>query len=300
MDDNQTALLAMTNTSSKTPMIITGIVLVLITVFVVAIVIYVYFFQSQEMHEIVVKNTNQQPVNIIFGAFSGDGNVKYLPSRKLSQNQSYTYKSTPGTSIIVQGYRDKVIFDDRGIAFATAAELVLAGEGFSKTEKITDGEVIIDGLASNENRSDQYGISMKYGYNISIDITSTANNNKNTSNPFSCVGPIWNHEITATGTYSCPDILQFPGTGPEYQACLPPCQICGFTGVTGLTGCDNYCCLQTGACSMTGGCQESWPNKSYYDVFASACPNCLITNCDKLNYTCGSKDGLTQYLITFK
>jgi len=128
-------------------------------------------------------------------------------------------------------------------------------------------------------------------FRFKVVIISTGFNNRDSNNKFSCVGPLWNHSINATGPNACPETLQSPGTGSDYQVCLTPC--------SAIDG-DEYCCRTTRGCDVSGGCQQLWPIFDYYTVFQSACPNCLITSCDAPNYTCINSDtGLTQYEITF-
>jgi succinate dehydrogenase hydrophobic anchor subunit len=275
---------------SSTPWIILGLAIALIIIFVIIIVIFFFFFNPPAMHDIVVTNGCSQPINILFGALTINKTVQFLPVLSLNSGQTHSYKATPGVSIIVQGYRngDEVLSDK--VNPFTTVELSLAGQGFNGKSQITDNTNIITNLDINPDPNDKYGVSVQGGYNIPITITSTAFNNRDPTNRFSCRGPIWNHTIDATGPNSCPINLQSPGTAANYQVCLNPCTEFGGTA---------YCCTTPGICESTGGCEHSWPDLDYFTTFENACPTCLITNCDTSNFTCSSKNGLTQYEILF-
>lgn len=274
---------------SMTLSILAGIGIALIIIFFLVILVYFWAFNTPAMHEIIVKNTTNVPINVIFGGINNQSNVVFLPVRQIAVGASFTYKASPNVDILVQGYRNGDAIITTGFNPFTTVGLQLAGNNFAGKNQITDGSAMLTNLAINRSSVDNYGVSVQSGYNLPITISSTAFNNQVNNNAFSCGGPIWNHSITATGTNACPDALQEPSV-TNYQVCESAC-------LTFNT--NDFCCLNPGACNMKGGCEAGWPNQNYYNVFASACPNCLITNCDNPNYTCGSKGGLTQYTIVF-
>lgn len=279
-----------TKSYNRTPWIILGIVVVLLIMFAAAVIIFFILFNPPAMHEIEVINNSTENINILFGAISPNEDIIFLPTRSILPGQSHQYKATPGTGIIVQGYRDNdtILTDD--LNPFTTVELLLAGEGFNGKHQVTDGAVIITDVIVNVNSSDKYGVSMQGGYNVPISISSIDNNNKaDVNDNFTCGGPTWNHTIEATGpNHPCPFALQYKFD--DYQLCFNPCTL-------GLS--NEFCCAIPGICDRTGGCEQSWNPYEFYTVFSSACPNCLVTNCDNLNYTCNSKDGLSKYIITF-
>lgn len=282
---------------SKTPWIIAAVAVTLILLFGAALLIYFLVFNKPAMHEIIVVNNSGVPINVIFGGTlsSNDGTIKYLPTRQIASGQSFTYKSTPGVTIFVQGYRNGDIVASDSINPFTTVGLLLAGNKFTGNPEITDGSAIVNGLETNTSAIDEYGVSVQGGYNLPVTIRATNNfQTGNINTKFACVGPTWNRAIPGTGTVgiACPPILRYPGGTGGYQVCLAAC---GATGVPDPV----YCCGDTGACGISGGCEASWPNQNYYNVFAGACPNCLITNCDLPNYQCESADGLSQYTINF-
>jgi hypothetical protein len=275
---------------SKTPSLVIGLTIALLIIFGIAILVFLLFFNPPAMHEIAVVNNCSQNINVLFGVVTPTQSIEFFPVKVLVPKQIHYYKATPGTSIIVQGYRDNDTVLTIGVNPFTTVELTLAGQGFEGKHQVTDGTNIITNVHITANASDQYGVSVQGGYNIPISLVSSAFNNRNPNNRFSCLGPTWNHTIDATGSNECPLVLQSPGTGGQYQVCLSPC--------TAIGG-QEFCCTAPNACGTTGGCQQLWDQQDYYTVFHNACPNCLITNCDNPNYTCGSQGGLTQYVITY-
>lgn len=276
---------------SKTPWIIIGLAVALLIIFGIIVLVFFLVFNPPATHEIAVFNNCSENINVLFGVVTPNQTIEFFPTVKLSPRQTIYYAATPGTSIIMQGYRDGDVVLSNAINPFTTAELTLAGEGFGGKHEVRYGNNIITNVHITNDPVDRYGVSLQGGYNIPISVDAATSGTNLPSGNFTCTaGPTWNHTINATGSNKCPDELQSPGTGSNYQVCLNPCTTIGGTG---------YCCTEGNACSATGGCESLWPRQDYYTVFEMACPNCLITNCDTPQYTCNSTKGLTSYLITF-
>lgn len=283
MDDNRSLSIdRFPSRGYKTSLIIAGLASALVFVFIIVILTYMYVFNTSSMHNIIVTNNSNSPINVIFGANSSSG-YKFLPTKELNIGESFTYKSTPSVNIMVQGYRPGDI-NFSGINPFTTVMLQLSGNKFSGKTQVTDGSAIINNLIQNTESHDIYGVSVQNGYNLPVTITSTSFNNRNNNDMFSCVGPIWYSSIT-----SCPSQLQAPSPD-NYQVCQSACRVFGT---------DDYCCKENNSCGFTGGCESVWPDQNYYNIFSQSCPNCLITNCDNPNYRCESFGGLSEYTITF-
>lgn len=294
MEESPTSRVIATNINSVieplTPTTIAIVAILLLILFGVAIAVFFVAFNQPAMHNITVLNNCTQNINIIFGVISGVNgteDIGFLNERQLAPGQAYTYRASPGVSIIVQGYRPGDTVVPHGVNPFTTVELTLAGQGYAGSHQITDGETISLTNLTNTNVDDWYDVSIQGGYNLPVTIVSTGFNNRDPQDRSSCVGPNWNHAISEN---VCPDELQAPGTGPDYQVCLAPCTAIGGSG---------FCCTNPTACTVTGGCQTLWPTPDYYTIFKNSCPNCLVTNCETSNFYCGSQGGLTQYLITF-
>lgn len=276
---------------SKTPWIILGLAIALLIIFGIMILVFFLVFNTPAMHEIAVANNCTENINVLFGVVTPNQSISFFPVVQLPPRQIIHYKATPGTSIIVQGYRDGDTFLVNAINPFTTAELTLAGEGFGGKHKVHYGNEIITNVHITTDATDKYGVSVQGGYNIPINIAVTTEGSGLPPSNFTCtLGPTWNHTINATGPNKCPDELQSPGTGSNYEVCLNPCTTIGGTA---------FCCTEGGSCSATGGCESLWSTPEYYSVFEMACPNCLITNCDNPQFTCNSNKGLTSYVITF-
>lgn len=285
---------------SKTMWVITVLAILLIILFILAMIIFFFLGNTPEMHNVTVVNNTAIPITIIFGWFNGNSSDIFTPTT-LQPGQSKIYKSTPGVTLRVGGLiNEQLNGKDIDILVDTSpytyVELSLAGQNYDGKLEISEGNEILKPPSRNRNLQDIYGVSMQQGYNLQMTIAATLNDDKNTNDPFSCVGPIWTHTIDSNGPNMCPLELQQLGTGGIYEGCYSPCDVYGNTGATGIS----YCCSATGACGITGGCENEWPSYDYYTVFHVACPNCLVTNCDQLNYHCSSESGrLTHYTITF-
>lgn len=278
-----------TNGTSPILWIVLGMTFLLLLIIAIVITIFFLFFNPPAMHEIIINNNCSEYINVLVGVITPNQTLIFFPIQKLNLNQIHYYYATPGTSIIVQGFKNSDTFNEDAVNPFTTVEITFAGEGFGGKHQVTDGDIIITDVHITSNAIDKYGVSVQGGYNIPISLTAKNFVRQSNNDRFYCAGPDWNHTINATGSHVCPTPLQSPGTGTDYQVCLTPC--------TSIGG-EDYCCEESNACSVTGGCEQLWPIKEYYDVFQNACPNCLITNCDDPNYTCRSNSGsLTQYLI---
>jgi len=140
---------------------------------------------------------------------------------------------------------------------------------------------------------DTYDVSMQAGYNISATIQPTSNFKSDSTN--TCGNPVWFSNITQT---DCPVELQYIVNG-NYIGCMTACNadIPGPPGPQGDFCCSEFPCADS---SADFNCQMFWDNQAYYTTFATACPDCLITNCDRPNYTCNSSSNrdLSNYTIT--
>lgn len=285
-----------TNGKSKTVIIIIVITILLLLVFMVALIVFFLIGNSTAKHQIIVFNNCSQPVYVLVGTEVIDSdNLSFqsLEPKIVAPGAVVYYYATPSAYVVVQGYYGNTLSENTPYPYPlTKLKLWLAGQDFTGTPQITDNTTILNVPRSNNNSDDIYDVSLQDGFNIQIGITSTANNNRNNNDPFSCVGPTWNYIITGTGPNACPNALKYPGS-TGYRACISAC--------LGTTGDDQilYCCAESDSCGISGGCQNEWPNYDYYTIFSEACPNCMITNCDLPIFECGSKNGLTQYTITF-
>lgn len=271
------------------PLIILSISISLIIILILLVSIFFIAFDQPQTHNITIVNNCSQNVFVRFGALLNDGTYAFLPDNLLNPKQTHQYAATPGTTLLIQGYHEGDIAPIASANPLTSVNLILAGNGFINQSQITDGNNIINNVNISGNSIDTYDVSIQNGYNIPISIQ---------PNNSGCSGPHWNHTINATGPNACPTELIYPGnigmpeTPTVYQSCSTPCTAFGGTA---------YCCNEPGICTVSGECEAQWPIPSYFDVFSSACPNCLITNCDTPNYTCDtvSHGELTQYTITF-
>lgn len=293
---------------SKTPWIMLGLTIALLIIFGIAMLVFFLIGNKAQMHEIAVVNNCSKPINVLVGTETSPTSLQALTTKRLNPGQVAYYYATPAVYLVVQGYYDNTLTPGGSYPYPlTKALLWFGNNGFNGTTQITDGGTImnvprndntpnirVDGVTTITSSEDFYNISMQDGFNIQMGIASTNFNNKDPSNMFSCNGPAWYYNIGTTGITAtvCPNELQYSTTVGGYQACMSPC-------FSGLPGSPQFCCSATGSCGISGGCQNSWPNNNYYQLFAGACPNCMITNCDIPLYQCSSSGGLTQYVITF-
>lgn len=274
--------------------IMAGLAIILIIIFGIVVLVFFLLGNKPQMHEIAIVNNCANPINILVGTEKDATTLKAFSAKRLNPGEVAYYYSTPAVYFVVQGYYDNTVLPESYPYPLTKALLWFGDNGYNGNTQITDGNNIMDVPRSNKTSTpsteDNYDISMQDGFNIQIGIISTNFNNKDPSNPFSCVGPTWNYNINER---MCFKELQYPGGITGYQACSSPC-------FAGLIGQQYYCCSESEEiCNIDGGCENSWPNMEFYSLFENACPNCMITNCDTPLYGCSSSGGLTQYVITF-
>jgi hypothetical protein len=272
---------------NKSPKTLYIISLVLLFIFIIITILYSVFFTPESFHTISIVNNCEYPINILFGGqkTADENELVYLPTYTLASQTTKNYNATPGAIIKVQGYKVGNISFIGSNAFTTV-NLKLANDDVNKNPKIKDGNNTIENLyayTNIENDYDYYSVSIQDGFNIPLTIYPTSNVDQ--ANDNYCSGPTWINKLV------CPNDLKGP-TGTNYQYCQTPC----FAELTGLVGQD-FCCSLLGACDIPDKCEESW--SIYYQAFASACPHCLITNCDRDNFYCKSTNNLSNYTLTF-
>lgn len=253
---------------SKTPLILGAVAVVLIILFIIVIIVFFNIGNAPPTHEIAIVNNTSQ--NITVYVKPTDTITQF--SSTVTPRQIVYFRATPGVNLTV-----KASFSDFLNFPYTTVELQLAGQNYNGPGQLYQNGNIIN-TAVNDNPTDLYGVSLQQGHNINATIASTNFNNRDAQDAFSCGGPQW---ITP---FTCPNDLS--GTG---GACLSPCTAFGGTA---------YCCTDFD-CEGTTTCQSQWPSINYYSNAVAACPTCLITNCQGLNYHCSSVGGLTQYTISF-
>lgn len=262
---------------SKTPWLLIGITIALLIVTLISMLVFFYFNNSPPTHQIVIVNNCNEDITAMLGVINSKDDIDFFSNIRLSPKQEHHYRATPGVSILVQGYKNGDTILLEGLNPFTTVELTLAGKGFTKERYVTDGNNRVVDVKSNDNEQDYSNISLQGGYNMPITI-------KSTNNP-SCNGPKWNHPIDGN---NCPEALRSNDDQGNFQVCLSPC--------TALDTAD-YCCTKPGVCDMSNGCQSTWQDINYYNVFSEACPKCLITNCGSNKITCTSQGKLNQYTI---
>ena len=260
------------------------IALVSAVIFMIITIVFKIFFSPESLHKITIVNNCSYDISLLFGAQKSNDNIAYFPPNTIKGRSTFNYKATPGALITVKGYKFGYDYTDTNPF--TTVNLSLSNYNFyGKTKIVDNNNNTITDIETYNNDYDHYDVSIQNGYNIPVTIYPTSNVDKATGNY--CSGPIWK-EITI-----CPEILRGPTTGTNYQYCKTPC----YANIPPTTDNQNFCCNLLGSCTVPDACEKSW--SSYYQVFANACPNCLITNCDKSNYYCKSVNGLSNYTITF-
>lgn len=277
---------------SKTPWIIGGLAIALIIIFIIVMITFFVIGNNPQMHEIAVVNNCNKPINVLVGTEIKNARSKlFIGPKRINPGETSYYYATPAVFVVIKGY-----YDDINSTFDVRSPLTKALIWFNDNEyngptQISHNNEIINvpRLATNGNK-DNYDVSMQDGFNIQIGIFS---NNKNSDDPFSCGGPSWKYTIDSR---ICPRELHYTTSPDEgkYAACMSPCFASQSEPEEKI-----YCCLNKGVCEKIGGCQTDWPRDRFYNVFNNACPNCMITNCDKPLYYCESSKGLSQYVVTF-
>lgn len=267
-------------------------IIILLLLFGILIAWFFTAANTGPLHDINVINNCTGDVQLIFG-----NTDQRVSAGIIKSGESKLIRASPGSDVSLFGLIDS------NSTILTETVISLAGDGYAGNHIITDGAKTLDSTLVNFNPIDIYSVSVVNGENVPMTVSAK-------SGSTSCTGPNWHYNISNTGDHVCPAVLQRGTTGSDgtggtieiYQACVPPCSgLCpapdgGFT-----FGCTNFCCNNPNACSQTGGCQSSWNFPEAYEIFAGACPQCLITNCDTPNFTCKSQNHktLTAYEVIF-
>lgn len=257
----------------------------LLIVFTILMFVFFILYNKPPVHNIILQNSTNATI-FVNVAINPSVHSNSFVTLTLDPSQMKTIYATPGVNTYFQAYSD--IIDAKSVP-ATNVILELAGSGYNRQAQLTIENDIFN-VDKNNFTQDRYAVSLQQGFNMIANITVTTNGNFSSgTGDFYCKSPSFTGAITQQ---ICPNLLQVTGHSGTYVACGTPC----FALPNNK---EQYCCAAPGACQGTSGCQSLWPNKSYYEVFATACPNCLITNCDKANYFCQSEGGLTNYSINF-
>ncbi len=248
--------------------------------FIIWIFVYFMVYNTTPTHLITITNNNDFNINVLVGNEIIDGDniaLTTIGPTVLPPGASKNYYATPSVNVTIQAYTDDQILPVTYPYPLTKTTIRFSGITYNGRTYISDGQTILY-VERNDNfiDNDIYGVSMKDGYNLIINIE--AEGERKYDDMYSCSGPIWNF-----GVDNCPEELSATG-----NICLNPCY---------ANGTDNYCCVPKSVCGETGGCQSSWLD--YYNIFYAACNKCLITNCDIPRYHCRSGTTLTSYNITF-
>lgn len=237
---------------------------------IVVTLIFFVFWNNSNQRSITLKNNSSNIINLNISSLDIDNKIVELPIFMLFPNSSKILTASPGVTIIVSGYTDS------NKNPLTYAKLVLGNAGFASKGTIEFNGFIYYNLISTNEFIDKYGISLQNGYNLPITITPN-NVDSDSNSVFSCSGPIWYQYINNNNPiFPCPEILQ------NAENCINPC----------IQLKEDYC-----------KCEQDWEELDYYYTFAAACPNCLITTCDDLNYFCSNQNinnhKPIDYTITF-
>lgn len=236
--------------------------LVATAILIIAMVLYFFFWNNPNTSTITIKNNGTSALNVLVSSPNSSGTATNIPVKRIVGGSSFSFFAYPGTSLDISGYTDG---NQNPL---TVAKLVLGNSGVVSTGKIVFDGITYSNLTSSANSTDQYGVSLQKGYNVPITIYPNNNNlQSDTNNIFTCSGPIWYQNISESNSiFPCPDSLDMGDN------CINPCERAQQLG-------EDYC-----------KCENEWPQLDYYYVFASSCPNCLITTCDTLNYSCSTNN----------
>ncbi len=266
-----------------TPYIVIIIGVVSILLLIVATLIFFMVSNDGANHQIYITNTSSQNITVV-----GNQGVTQDTSTPVTiPGLAGGFQLTPGQGVTLN------VRGNQRLTFWAVPGLIIWG-GISTLANSSNAftQVILtlgDGTPAS---IDSYGVSVQNGYNFVASITPTITPNSiiNIEDPFSCGSLNWRYPLATTGSgfRSCPENLQT--TIETNPVCGSPCTILNGT---------NYCCTSSNACAEQ--CQLTWnANISYWDRLHAACPNCMITNCDTLNFYCGSNNAYpTIYNITF-
>lgn len=256
--------------SKKFGWIIIGLVIALMVVFGLIVMMWFLVFNHPEMHEIVVRNDTGNVMNVVVGS---TGTTDVLTAQ-LATGGVKIFKATPGVYVEVSS----------GVTGGTMAKIWLNGQDYTGKTYITDGKkklnvaYVVSYEQTGHSYDDRYSVSMQKGYDMPIVVYPTAYYTEPRKG-FVCTAPEWRYSSGLVHG-SCPTGLS------EDNICASAC-----TKLGGLN--EIYCCPN---CEIP--CQLTWLN--YWVPFKQACPNCMITNCDKPLYSCSNNGGLTQYTVSFQ
>lgn len=246
-------------------------------ILIIAVLVYYLFFNTPNQRTITIKNNSNETLNIVISSVKTNNEILVLPTYILDSQATANLTVSPGLTVIISGYTHS------NTNPLTYAKIIFGNAGNSSSGKIVfNGQTYSDLITTIDN-VDHYGVSMQNGYNVPISVfpnsISSANNNL-TPNNFTCTGPVWYQYVSSNNeVFPCPPVLQ------DNQSCINPCKILGETS-------PSYC-----------KCENEWEQLDYYYAFESACPNCLITTCDELNYHCSYNDinnhTPINYTVTF-
>lgn len=248
--------------------IVAVVVVIAIILLAVAILIFFLVGNNPPTHAITIQNGTSQSLTL---------NLLALSTVVLAPNASHTVNIQLGQNFEVQ-------------AFYTA-------DGLFENDY---GTQVIVNLADSLTLTDRYAVSVQNGFNLGATIMPTANFTQNTKDIYSCQSPSWKFlpGVTGIGLRDCPPNLQFHTDG--FQFCISPCTLSNSTPPPNPDSVA-YCCTAPDSCT-NNNCQETWPhNIDYWSLMNSACPTCLITNCEVPNYYCQNTNATTPipYLIRF-
>lgn len=243
--------------------VVMGIGIALIIIALIFIVLYALYLKPTKYHTVNINSLGSQAVMSI-GAEGNNGVIQYLPDMQLVPGTTRRIIATPGSRIVIHRK------DDMG----TTCELRLRGDNYASGTMLSDESSVIRGIRNGGYGTDTYSMSVQQEYNGKLNIAPSANFRQEA--PTDCEPIIWSE-----GPIAC----------TEASPCVSPCQ---------TTRNAVYCCENPGACTQIGGCQATWPDRTYYDKFRAACPKCLITQCDTDIVVCRSTSDtvLSEYTVT--
>lgn len=242
--------------------------LIATAILIIATLLFFLFWNNSNQRSVTLQNNSSNIINLNISSIDLDNNIVQLPIFILPPNSNKILLASPGITLVVSSYTDS------NKNPLTYAKIIFGNSGSASKGTIEFNSSTYYNLISTNEFIDKYGVSLQNGYNLPITITP---NNIDSNSVFSCSGPIWYQYINNTNSvFPCPETLQ------SGDNCINPC--------IKLDG--DYC-----------KCENDWDQLDYYYAFAAACPNCLITTCDDLNYYCSNQDinnhKPIDYTITF-
>lgn len=216
------------------------------------VILFFAFWNVPTVKILKIKNDTGITLNILLSSTLLSGETTKLQPIQLDGGQDLQVTLYPGSIVYVQAKKTSEDIALTTVILATGGHL--SSGQISVTAPGTSTQTVW-GLITTGNDLDYYGVSMQSGYNVRMVLAPI---NKPTTEGLSCQGQNW------VGTLECPDVLK--------------------DGI----GCQNPCSLGVGYCSNAQNCRNTYPNLDYYNVFADACPACMVTQCDPLNFSCSA------------